>query len=524
MKQFCTKRLFLFCVLAIAVAGSNQHSAADDFARGTVYLDVNQNQRFDSGDQPLPGIKVSNGVKIVKTDESGKYSLPVADDTIIFVLKPAGYRTPLTKNNLPRFYYHHKPGGSPDLKFKGIKPTGPLPDSIDFPLYKQAEPHKFKALFFGDPQPRNQKELNYIAHDVVEELIGTDASLGVTLGDILFDDLSLFENNNRLIALMGIPWHNVIGNHDINTDAKNRKDVNQTFEKYFGPSYYSFDYGSTHFVVLDDINWVFNPQRKRYGYQGGFGEAQLEFLKNDLAMIPKDQFVCLMMHIPIVGVADRKKLYDLIKDRPLTISISGHTHHHEHVFLTKKDGFDGAKPHHHIINVTVSGSWWSGKSDERGIPHATMADGAPNGYSIMTFDGKNYQLDFKAAGRSSDYQMRITLPDEISSGKLAETDVYVNIFNGSEKSKVTLRIDNSDKWMPMIHSRELDPAFVKMHQENRAAKEKKNPNLTGPKTCPHLWKVKLPESLSIGTHLVTIKEVDMNGKVHTGQKVFRVVK
>ena len=153
-----------------------------------------------------------------------------------------------------------------------------------------------------------------------------------------------------------------------------------------------------------------------------------------------------------------------------------------------------------------------------------MADGAPNGYSIMTFDGKNYQLDFKAAGRSSDYQMRITLPDEISSGKLAETDVYVNIFNGSEKSKVTLRIDNSDKWMPMIHSRELDPAFVKMHQENRAAKEKKNPNLTGPKTCPHLWKVKLPESLSIGTHLVTIKEVDMNGKVHTGQKVFRVVK
>lgn len=499
-------------------------SKADDFAKGVVFLDANGNGKFDSGDKPLSGIKVSNGVKIVQTDGDGKYSLPVADDTTIFVLKPSGYRTPLNSNKLPLFYYHHKPGGSPALKFKGIEPTGPLPESIDFPLYKQDEPEKFKAIFFGDPQPRNQKELDYIGQDVIADLVGTDAALGVTLGDILFDDLSLFENNNRQVALMGIPWYNVIGNHDINTDAKNRNDVNQTFEKFFGPSYYSFDYGSTHFIVLDDINWIQNPQSKKFGYQGGLGEEQLEFIKNDLEMIPKNRFVCLMMHIPIIGVSDRVKLYELIKDRPLTVSISGHTHHHEHVFLSSKSGFNGAKPHHHIINVTVSGSWWSGKSDERGIPHATMADGAPNGYSIMTFDGKNYELEFRAAGRPANYQMRITLANAIEAKNLDTTDVYVNVFNGSERSKVDYRFDNNGDWLSMKKTVEFDPAFVKMHEEDRALKDKKNPNLTGPKNCPHLWKVKLPGSLKPGTHLLTVRTIDMNGKVHTGQKVFRVIK
>ncbi|MEE2641891.1 MAG: calcineurin-like phosphoesterase C-terminal domain-containing protein, partial [Planctomycetota bacterium] len=287
-------------------------------------------------------------------------------------------------------------------------------------------------------------------------------------------------------------------------------------------SYYSFDYGSTHFIVLDDIDWIFNQQRKRFGYRGGFGEEQLEFVRNDLAMIPKDQFVCMMMHIPIVGVTDRAQLYELIRDRPLTISISGHTHHHEHLFLSKKDGFNGARPHHHIINVTVSGSWWSGKSDERGIPHSTMADGAPNGYSILTFDGKNYQVEFRAAGRSADYQMRIVVDEVIPASKLAEETVHVNIFNGSEKSKVEIRFDGQGPWMPMEKARGFDPAFVRMFQEDRAMKEKANPNLSGPKNCPHLWKSGLPEKLAPGVHLVTIRTTDMHGKVHEGQKVFRV--
>lgn len=515
-------------VCSLLVYGGMLPAMADDFARGRVYEDVNANGKYDSTDRLLPGVRVSNGVQIVRTNDQGRYSLPVSDDTTIFVIKPSGYRTPMTSDNRPVFFYHHKPAGSPDLKFKGIGKTGPLPESIDFPLYQQKEPEKFQVIFFGDPQPRNRKELDYIARDVIADLVGTNAAMGVTLGDILFNDLSLFEPNNQQVGLIGIPWYNVIGNHDINMDAKKRTDSNQTFEKFFGPTYYSFDYGTTHFIALDNIDWVFNTEQKRYGFRPAFGEQQLEFVRNDLAMIPKNQFVCLMMHVPVVGAADRTKLYELIQDRPMTISISGHTHHHEHIYLSKKHGFNGKTPHHHIINVTVSGSWWSGKSDERGIPHTTMADGAPNGYSIMSFDGRNYQLDFRAAGRPKDYQMRITMPSTIE--RQNTPDVYVNVFNGSEKTLVEFRVDQGP-WKKMKKTTEPDPAYVKMHAEDQeiqqAAKAGKtvqaqNPALIGPKNCPHLWKIKWPQNIGAGTHLVTVKASNVSGKTYTGYRVIRV--
>ena len=55
--------------------------------------------------------------------------------------------------------------------------------------------------------------------DVIEPLVAENkaigATFGVTLGDVVFDDLSVFEPMNRAVALLDIPWYNVIGNHDI---------------------------------------------------------------------------------------------------------------------------------------------------------------------------------------------------------------------------------------------------------------------------------------------------------------------
>ena len=153
----------------------------------------------------------------------------------------------MNRDKLPQFYYIHKPAGSPSQKFDGVKPTGPLPESIDFPLMPQEEPEQFKALLFGDTQPRNVQEVEYMAHDIIEQVVAEKAhgaSLGVTLGDIVFDDLSVFQPHNQAIALIGIPWYNVLGNHDINLDAPNDALSDETFESIYGPNYYSFDYGS----------------------------------------------------------------------------------------------------------------------------------------------------------------------------------------------------------------------------------------------------------------------------------------
>ncbi len=204
-------------------------------ARGTVFDDRNGNGERDDGEGGLANIRVSNGKDIVRTDDRGQYELKVDDDDIIFIIKPRDWVTPLDKDNLPQFYYIHKPAGSPaTFKYPGVDPTGPLPKSVDFPLRHRPEPEAFKAIMFGDPQPRDITEVEYIAHDVVEQVIAEQAhgaAFGVTLGDIVFDDLSVMPPLNQAIALIGIPWYNVIGNHDLNLDAKVDSQSDETFER-----------------------------------------------------------------------------------------------------------------------------------------------------------------------------------------------------------------------------------------------------------------------------------------------------
>ena len=501
-----------------------QEPGKTSVATGVVYHDANSNQQFDADEKPLPDVRVSNGRDVVRTNAQGQYELTVDNDDILFLVKPQGYRSPLSEDNLPRFYYIHKPEGSPELKFKGVAPTGELPKSVDFPLYEQQEPEQFRAVLFGDPQPRDQKEVDYIAHDVVEELIGTEASFGVTLGDIVFNDLDVFVPLNKTVALIGIPWYNVIGNHDINVDAQSDQQSDETFESHYGPAYYSFDYGQVHFIVLDDIEWHHPTPGGKGQYRGGLGDEQMTFVRNDLAIIPNEQLVVLMMHIPLVDVRDRTELYRLIEKRPFCISISGHTHHHEHRFIKKEDGWLGPEPHHHIINVTVCGSWWSGAPDERGIPHTAMADGAPNGYSIISFDGTNYKLDYKAAGRSADYQMQIHAPEVVAVDKLSETTIYVNVFNGSERSKVEMRIGQDGAWTAMVHTREIDPQLQRVYD----AEEKVigNPahwlKMSKPKASTHLWKLPLPPDAVVGTHLIEIRETGLDGRTIIAQRVIRI--
>jgi hypothetical protein len=506
-------------------------------ASGVVFHDANQNGIREAGERPLAGVRVSNGREIVRTNPQGAYQLPITDETILFVIKPRGWRTQVDADMLPRFYYIHKPDGSPKLRYSGVAPTGPLPQSVDFPLIPQREPDEFKAILFGDPQPRNQQEVDYMAHDVIEELIGTDASLGVTLGDIAFDNLDVLGPQAQAIAVLGIPWYNVIGNHDINYDAKHDRHSDETFERHFGPNYYSFDYGPVHFLVLDDVEWLVGEEGKGL-YQGGLGPDQIAFIARDLELIPQDQLVVLMMHIPLTEVRDRQRLYRLIEKRPFCLSISAHRHYHEHVFIDNTDGWQGLKPHHHVINVTVCGSWWSGMPDERGIPHTTMADGAPNGYSVISFDGHQYQLDFRAAGRPKDYQMRIMMPEEVSTkdlektGNLEKTGVLVNIFNGSQRSTVEMALDDTGPWVALERVPVEDPMFQRVRQRELLIREKlaaggSDPDsmlreLTGPKRSSHIWRGRLPTGLTAGTYCLRVRTRDMHDRRHDGYRIFRV--
>ncbi len=66
--------------------------------------------------------------------------------------------------------------------------------------------------------------------------------------------------------------------------------------------------------MLDDVIWHGASDGKKAHFHGGLGERQMEFIRNDLAAIPEDQLVVLMMHVPLTDVKDRQPLYRMIEN------------------------------------------------------------------------------------------------------------------------------------------------------------------------------------------------------------------
>ncbi len=501
-------------ILSIFIICTIQQGFTRDTMRGMVFLDENKNSIQDAGEPGIKDVLVSNSLDVVKTDKNGNWELSITRDSLFFVIKPSGYAVPLNKNMIPQHSY----SVSPDFS-KSSEP-------INFPLYIQNESAPFSALLFGDTQARGLREVNFITHDVVEECIGTDATFGVTLGDLVADDPNLFAEISQSIGKIGIPWYNIFGNHDSNRDATNNRDRDRTFEHYFGPSTYAYEYGE---VVFIGINNIFFKQGGKY--RPGFTEEQIKFIGNYLSYVPESKLIVLMMHAPIIACERKEELFRLIENRPNTFSISAHLHTQAHLFIDEKFGWEGLQPHHHFVNATVSGSWWCGMIDEVGIPHATMNDGAPNGYSIITFDGTAYSIAFKAARRPATYQMNIYLPDDIETTGLDTTKILVNVFAGSERSTVKIKIDDQEEWMALNKVRAADPEGLRMHKlspyldykvNGQALEEVFGWKMDYPSKCRHMWQGSLPKTLPVGTHRVTVRTTDMFYQSYEAHRIFRV--
>lgn len=532
------RRGFLATGVATGIVGSVPYHATaapvgKAVARGSVF------DQTDPGKRGIPDVLVSNGRSVTKTDQHGQWDLPMDDDDdVLFVIKPRDWMLPLNENRLPQYSRLHLPQGSAHLKYGGIAPTGQLLDSVDFGLRRQPESDRFKALFCGDPQPRNLREIDYISKTLVPFLQDTDAAFGISLGDIMFDDLSLYGPLNQAIGLVGVPWFNVLGNHDLDFDSPDNVRAHDTFRQNFGASYYSFNWGPVHFIVLDNVYWYggdpTDPNQRR-GYIGKLGAKQLEFVKNDLEHVAEDQLVVLSMHIPLTGVLpgqtsspaliteDAAELLRLLAGRPHTISFAAHLHVHAHLFLDAQSGWTGPDKHHHIVTGTLCGSWFRGAPDAKGVPHGTMTDGTPRGFLELEFDGNRLNIDgYRVIGRPAGEQMRIGLPPGGPAVQLRGQPFYVNVFNGSERSTVQYRIVNVDPtWRAMEQAVEPEPHYVALFERDQQLEP---PYLAMPKphVCTHLWKATLPDHLPAGSYLVEVRENDVYGNQHRGAAVLRV--
>ena len=445
--------------------------------RGVVFHDRNRDGVQQDGENGIKNVMVSDGLNVVKTNRQGHYSLPLpsseeeAAGLAVFITEPDGFDVPYDEDNIPQFYYIHKPEGSPlnvrgeTFRFGGLQETGPMPAAINFPLVRTKKLKHFKIAVSGDTQTYSNAELGYLRDSLVKELAErNDLEAVIIEGDVMGDDLSLFSRFKEVMSLARVPQYYVGGNHDLDFDAPDDDHSFDTFRREWGPEYYSFDIGDVHFVVLDDVKYPCTPEEDNLDglhgngnqcdtpdtnptYNGVVSKRQIEWLKNDLAHVPTSKLVVVNSHIPIFSFIDQNLARQMVDnvaelfealgckrsangkflpencERPL-LALSGHTHTNEQIrpgetYEGWKTTLDsgalppgravGASPFPQIVVGAGCGSWWSGDFSDEGIPEGWQRLGAPRGYYIFEFTGNHYKDIFKATGKPIEKQMSLDL-------------------------------------------------------------------------------------------------------------------
>ncbi len=395
---------------------------------GTVFYDTNKNGKLDAGEQGISGVLVSNGKDWVRTDENGHYQISVRPDMNLTIVQPSGWRVPTDARMVPQFFYIHKAGGTPyEMRFGGLPDAGPAPSTVNFPLIREgAAGNDFSCVILADPQAYSNEQLNWLRDGVFADILNADYMQGdcmIQLGDIVGDDLGLLERHLELGSVIGLPQWLVIGNHDIDFDARTNEDKADSWRRIYGPNYYAFEMGNVLFVVLDNIYYPCGPEDYAMGvancaegnnpnYNGRLTDIQFQWLETLINKTDEDKLIVMNTHIPMVSFVDGTsaqhqtndayRIYELLEGRE-AVFFAGHTHTTENhspgqVFKGWEENTgSGPLPFRHIIAGAASGAWFQGDFNVYGIPMALQRLGAPMGYFHVDFEGAEYREKYVAA-------------------------------------------------------------------------------------------------------------------------------
>ena len=531
LKSICGLHFIAIILIFLTSTGALNGHPSEGISKeivGIVFHDKEKSGTFNpSVDVPLEGIAVSNGRNIVLTDHEGRYRLELLENSFIFVIKPRNWNSTVDNLQIPRFYHKYFPQGATGAKYTGLAATTPLPESADFPMYPVKEPDEFEVIVFADTQPRNERELHYLTRDAVDELIGYEAAFGVTLGDLVFDDLDLFKPLNQIISKIGVPWRHIIGNHDIDFTADNNIAARGSYFRHYGPSYYSFEYGPAHFIVMDNIRFIIDGDN-RY-YRPEVSENHMIYLENELARLDKDKLLIILLHIPWDdrgwNIEQRNRLAELLSSHTNVLSLGAHWHRHYHRFLDEDFGFSSQNPHHMVSVGAVCGAWWRGFTDEYGIPHAVMSDGTPAGYGILKISDNQAKLHWQSSRRSADFQMHIHVKEKVDGENTHGMVISANIFNAMPDAEVKMRIGDNGQWIPMQRIIAQDPLRAEMLENENTIREQFEDfpglEMRGAANSYKLWQAEITEKPEPGMHVIHIKSKDRWWE-HEGKKVLWV--
>jgi hypothetical protein len=331
---------------------------------GRVYLDSNNNQRFDPGEPGVPGVLVSDGLAVVATDADGRYRLNSADRrTLVSISVPRDHAVPTG--------FWRWTDGSHDEDFALVR----RPQADAFLFVQITDTHVGRVDLVQEFAARVNKFPKPVAFVVnTGDLVG-----GI---DTVLADKARKQIHDYLTAVapLKVPLWNVPGNHEHlshNVKQADRSDPlygKGLYRQVLGPTHYSWDWGPVHFIALDGTTLPYKEQ---------LGAEQLAWLTAELAHLPADKPLVLFCHQSIPELTDAAELEAVLRGRRVLAAFCGHLH------STFTKPWAGTTVYH---TGALSGSWWS----------AANPDGTPQGFRLVQIDAQGVKTEyFNREGRDS---------------------------------------------------------------------------------------------------------------------------
>lgn len=359
------------------------------------------------GSEPVKGVVVSDGFETALTNAKGEYQLRSSKHHgYVFMSVPSGYEA-ISEGVIPKIH-------------ASLSKSKSQAERVDFMLEKASGQDNHTMLVFGDLHLANRTSDAIQFADFtadVKEYIAANSGRKVyamTLGDMTWDlywytnSYAIEEYLRDIRAVGNVQVFNTIGNHDheMNKGLAGDFDTVTKYKKLVAPTYYSFNIGKVHYVVLDDIeckNTGAGDADSRK-YDTSVVQEQLDWLKKDLSYVPKSTPLVIAMHAPLYNdsgnssLKNAPQLEELVKGYSEVHIWTGHTHKMYNVDkLASENIFE------HNAGAVCATWWWTGHFTP-GI-HVAQ-DGAPGGYSVVDVTGTQFEWQFKATDFDIDHQFR----------------------------------------------------------------------------------------------------------------------
>lgn len=475
----------------------------------------------------VENVVVSDGAEVTVTNEKGIYQLKSAKKWgYVFISVPSGYEVP-SVGVLPQFH-------------RALKNSADVVERADFKLEKVDGQDSYKIFMLGDMHLANRTgDLGQFAQftsDLTDYMTRHkgEKMYALTLGDMTWD-LYWYSNsyyfpqylNTINSQIKNLQIFHTMGNHDNDFQTRSDYDAAVKYVDQICPTYYSFNIGKVHYVVMDDIDCSSYDGTESHNYVKSLSAEQLDWLAKDLSHVAKTTPVVVAMHAQVFypttsgfkidhDLVNTLRLFDILDGYTVRF-VTGHTHK---LFNVTPDApiVDGHNFREYNSGSVCASWWWSGNLTP-GIHIGT--DGTPGGYGIWDVTGTDFQCLYKSTGWPEEYQFRSydlnnvhfsmadvpLMPSDISASVKNAYMQYVNAYPQNNDNEVLINIwnwnsdwtlsvvDENRKTLPYTEVWAYDPLHI-------AALSVKRFNNAGLKSTPsfitdkftHFFKVKADDA------------------------------